>query len=392
MMVTGKRVQTGRRSARVTTVLAAGALGTLALAACSSGAKNGTGATGNTKTASESPAQAVTAALHELGNQSSLSVTLSLPITAAQAQQLGGKRGSSSLTPSELQALTSGSIFFDVATGGGEPLNSKQAQTDGKNSIDLGLTVKGNTPVEIKYVDQNLYARLQVSQLLTDIGENPSAGHGFTSVLALAGQYIPGLSALGQGNWVEVSHQSLVALEPALKHLMQPAQSSGSNTSASTLNPQQTRSAVLKLVGDLESALKTNTTFTNGSNVSGRTEYTATVDVSAVANAAIPILERDLQAIPQIGSSISGKLGQAQSKIKPGMTASADLYVRSGKLSEVDVDVAQFATKDKPSFQVPLRLAFGNPGSISAPTGATQLDTSKLPLVLGGLLGGSSST
>jgi hypothetical protein len=387
MSKTGAKV----RATRVTSVLAVAAIGTMALAACSSGSKSGAGATGSSNTSTQTAAQAVSAALHNLGRQSSLSVTISLPITQAQANQLNQMNTSGSkLTPAEMHALTTGSIFLDVATGSGEPLNSQKAQTDSKNSIDFGLTVNGNTPVEIRYVNQNLYLHLRISQLLTDVGQKPGSAGQFTQALGMADQYVPGLAALGRGDWVELTHQSIVGLEPTLKQLGQKAQQSSGNTSASTASPQQTRNAVLKLVGDLTNDLKANTTFVDLGNSNGRTHYSGTVNVSAVANAAIPILQNDLKAIPAFGSSASNSLGHAQSSIKPGMRATADLYVSSNKLSEVDVNVAQFA-KNRPDFQVPLRFAFGSPGSISAPSGATQLQTSKLPAMLGALAGGSSS-
>src|SRR5581483_1141419 len=86
-------------------VLAAG----LALAACGSPSK-------------APPKQAVGQSLGSISDQSSISVRISLGLTPSQIQQLSKKDGSQGMTSAQANALSQGSIFFDVQTGHGEKL------------------------------------------------------------------------------------------------------------------------------------------------------------------------------------------------------------------------------------------------------------------------------
>jgi hypothetical protein len=165
------------------------------------------------------------------------------------------------------------------------------------------------------------------------------------------------------------------------------------DTTTTTVSPQ-TRSAVVQLVTDVESSLRSNTTFTNMGNSAGRTEYGATVDIGNFVKQVVPIIQHDAQAIPALGAQVGNKVGSAQSSIPAGETVTANVFVQNNKMNELDVDLAQFSKTNKPPFPVPLKVLFSQPSAIAAPAGATQLDLSKLPSLLGGLtsgLGASSS-
>lgn len=380
-----------RRGMRLVSVATAGAVAaTLSLAACSSSKSSGSpGGTGNTQTGSKSPQQAVYTAFGNVGKESGVRLTLSLPLSASQIQELGKSSSSPTMPPAEAQAISSGSIFLSVATGHGEALGSQQAAGDKDNSVDLGLTINGNTPLELRYVGQALYLHAQIAQLLSDVGQsNNASASKVGSMLQMADQYVPGLAALGQGKWVELSKQSLAALQPYLKQLEQQGQRPGGSSTATTVSQAQIRSTLTKLEADLKAAANGHVTYADLGHANGRTEYSATVDVSGFANSILPLLQRDLSGLPGVGSITSNDIAKAQRSIPPGQTAVADLYVSNNKLSEADLDVSQFMKKNKPSFAVPLRLAIDNPGQIAAPPGAVPLNLSKLPTLLQGLLGG----
>ncbi|HET6963280.1 MAG TPA: hypothetical protein VFH58_00820 [Acidimicrobiales bacterium] len=390
------RMPSRRLGMRLTSVATAGALAaTLGLAACSSSkgkASGGGGGTGNTQTGKESPQQAVTTAFGNVGKESGVRLTFSLPLSVDQIQQLNKSTSSTTMPPAAAEALSSGSIFFSVSTGHGEALNSQQAATDKDNSVDLGFTVKGNTPVEIRYVGQALYIHADIAQVLSDVGQaNNASAAKVGSTLQQADQFVPGLGALGQGKWVELSKQSIQSLQPYLKQLQQQAQQSTGSTSETTLSQAQIRSVLGKLEADLRTAINGNVTFASLGNSNGRTEYSATANVSGFANSILPLIQRDLSSLPGFGSMTSNDISKAQKSIPPGQTAVVNLYVSNNKLSEADLDVTQFMKTNKPSFPVPVRMAVDNPGQIAAPPGATQLDLSKLPTLLQGLMGGLGS-
>lgn len=363
---------------RVWLAMATGAVGaSMVLGACSSGSK-GSGS-GNGVTSSETPQQAVQTAVSKLASQSNVKMVLSLPITADQAKQLSAKSGDAPMSDQEATALTTGTVFLNVATGGGEPLNSAQAQTDPKNSLDLGLTIGNDTPLELIYVDQNLYARAQLQQLLTDVGQDPSKVSQFTDELNSLNSYVPGISELGKGNWVELTHAGLQSLSPLVKQL---ESSAGMPVDQGTL-----RADITKLGSEAVADLKANSTFTS----TGGGKYTVTVNVPGFVNAVKPQVQSTLGSIPSLGSRIASGLN-APTSIPAGQTAVVNLSVSDDKLSQAEVDLNQFAGKNKMDFAVPLRIVFSSPGAPTAPSGATALDVSKLPALLGSLLGGSSST
>jgi hypothetical protein len=368
----------GRRGpVRIVSVLALGAA--LVLSACGSSSK--------------APAQqAIGQSAGSIGDQSSLSVRVSLGLTAAQIQQLSQRNGGTGITTAQADALSSGSIFFNVKTGGGEPLSSTQAQTDTANSYDLGVQTGSDTPlIEVRYVEQNLYVQAQLDKLLADFGSSAQASS-IDHTLQQADQVVPGLAALAQGNWVEVSQASLQSLSGLLN---QYASSSGSGGAA--INPSQLGTEYGELASDVLAALQANSvTQPAGTTPDGRTHETATLNVHNFLTAVGPELKSDLASIPGVGSNISDQLNQAESKIPANQTVMADLYLQNNTLQEIDVDLNQFASaSDKAPFAVPVKAVFGTSPSISPPSNPTPLDLSKLPTLLGGLMGGqggSSST
>lgn len=359
-------------SKRMTSAVAAATLGgTLLLAACGSGGSKGAG--GNSVTSKQPPEAAVATALSDLGHQSSVGMALSLPITAAQAQQLA-RQGGSKLTSKEAQALTTGSIFISETTGNGEAVDSHQAVTDPGDGFDFGLRVGSDTPVEVMYVGQNLYVRARVSQLMSDVGRDPAKVAKFTAEVRSLDTYVPGLKALADGSWVEITHASLQSLAPALKQIEGQA----------GVSPGGLQAQMLQLRTQLLAAVKANSTFAALPDGSG---YSLTVNVANLIQAVKPEITSALGSVPGVGSQLSTELAKAARSVPARRTAVVDLHVTANKLSRADVDLNQFA-KHKMSFAVPLQVTFSSPGMPTPPSGATALDLSKLPALLGSLLGG----
>lgn len=306
-----------------------------------------------------------------LGKQSSISLQFSVGVTPSQAQQID-----KTITSQQAQAISTGSVFIDVQTGHGEALDSAQAKKDSATSFDVGLQIGSTTPVEFRYVGQNIYVKADISGLLTTLGLPTSDAAQFQSGLQSANTYVPGLSALGQGQWVEVSRASLQPFLGLVK---------GAGGSQST---QQTSSAANKLRSDLEAAFKSNTTFKADGTSGGRTHYQSITAIQPFVQQALTAFNNDISALPG-GSLIIGKvfsgLSKDVTKIPAGLTATFDFFVQDNKVQEVDLDTNQF--EHKYSFPVPIKLVLGSATNITAPSGATQLDLSKLPQLLGGLVG-----
>ena len=364
----------GRTKVHMVAALAVG--GALTLAGCSNGGRGGSPA-GNV-TSTMTPEQAVATAVKNVVAQSSVQIVFSLDLTTAQVEQFGRVGGHPAPTAAEAQAISTGKIFVTAATGHGEALTSAAAETDAQRSLDMGLTIGGDTPFEVRYVDQNLYVRAQIQKLFSDVGQSPTSASKFTSEVNSLNAFVPGLSSLAAGDWVEVDHASLDSLGAALK---QPA-----GTSAPSVSVSQ----AVKLAGQLVGVLETNSTFTSLGSSGGRDEYSMSLNVSGFATSALSILQTFSSSIPVVGSKVGSILSKVQGKIPSGLTAVTDLYVSDSRLSEADLDLNQF--DHKYPFAIPLKVVFSSPGAPSAPSGATNLDLSKLPALLGRIVSGLSGS
>lgn len=353
-----------RRGLRMAAVLAVGA--GLTLSACGGATK-------------QSAASAVGSAAAQLGRSSSLSVQVSLDVTPQQAQTLS-TQGGSTLTTAEATALSNGHLFFTVQTGHGEGVDSSQAVTDPNNAYDLGLEIGTSKPVEIQYNHQNLYVRADLAQLFQDVGQDPSKAASFQKELATLNNTVPGISDLGAGKWVEVTSSSLSAIGGLLK---QAAASGG----AAQPSASQVQATLAQLRTALASSLQSNSTYSSQGTSGGRSEYRDTVNLHGFLASFGQAVQTDLGSVPLVGPQISSGVSKLEGRVPAGRTGTAEVFVSGDKLSEVDVDLNQFATHPV-KFPVPLKVTFSSPPALLAPPTATPLDLSQLPALLQQLITG----
>jgi hypothetical protein len=350
---------------RRTEIVAAAIATAVALAGCSDTPRTG-GASAST---------VVEQAVTNLGRQSSIGMTFSVPITEAQARQIEAKSGGASLSPAGAKALTTGTVFVSETTGHGEAMDSSESRTDSADSYDVAMTIGSERPIEIRYVDQNLYARVDIAQLLGAVGQSSAPAASVEHELAQLDELVPGLSDLGQGKWVQVSHASLESLLSLLK------QATGGNSLPSGAQIKSLRSQLLTI-------LLTNTTFTTVGSSGGSTEYSATLQVHQLVTQIGPVVQRYISFLPGAGSTFSSGLSKLGGDIPAGQTAVVDLFVSGSHLQQAQLDLNQFAGKSKVGFPVPLRVSFTAPAPPAVPSGATPLDLSKLPAQLQQMMAG----
>jgi hypothetical protein len=315
--------------------------------------------------------------------QPGLNLQISLAVTPGQLLRINQiEHGDSSFTPRVASALSRTSLVVNVYPGHGESLQSKQFASDPNNQYQVALQVGGAKLVEVRYLNDLLYARADVTKLLSDFGAPPPTASKVHSELRQGDQFVHGLSALGEGDWVSAN---LNALAPMLK----PGASNSSNAPASEPN-------VSKLLSDLKSALTSNTSYANLGTHGGRTEYQLKVPARDFVRALKSTLPSDLAGIaggtgvPGVGSvasQASKALNQAQTEIPPGQTIAIQLWVKDNKAQEVDLDINQFVHKFP--FAVPLRFVLAGGTPVTAPSGVTSLDFPSVSGLLGGLMGGS---
>lgn len=352
-------------------VLGVATLG-LVISACGSSTK----AASSKSAPAGSAVAALDASIGALGSQSSVEARFSLDVTAAQAAELAGKAGGSTSTAAMSKALSTGSVFFAEQTGQGEPLDSKTAASDPGNSYDFGLSFPSGTPLEVRYVGQALYLHLQASALMADLGEPASSAASLKSELGTLNAEVPGLATLASGGWVEVSKSALSPLIADLKSL---------GASSSSTSPAKITSSLVNLRTSVLAAIKANSTVTSVGSAGGRQEYAVDVNAKALASSIDTALNGASGLVPSVGNKL-GSLSKSLASIPANLVVTIDAYTSAGKLAEADVNLDQFFTTHKPTFAVPLRMTITS-ASITAPSGATELNLSKLPSLVGGLLG-----
>lgn len=363
MPADGYRVKSGR-AGRGATVAAVVALATVALPAC-----------GSHTAAKLPPKAAVAAGFSKLRAQSGVSIRITLGVTAAQIRQLASAHGGGGIPSNAAQGITESALVFSFETGNGEPLNSPQARKDANDRIDFGVQVGSSMPVEIRYIGQALYVRIQLASLLAAFGGSPDSATKFGTEMQHLNQYVPGLSALGQGNWVSLSKASLQPLLGLLKMFAK----SGQGASAASAQA---------LVNSISSAFKNNATYTSVGTSNGRDQYAVTVALQTLVQQVATAIETYASSVPGLSGKIdSSKIAAIASKVPAQMTL--QLYTEGGKTQEVDVDVNQFLPPaDKAPFAIPVRFQLSEPNGISAPSGATPLDLSKIGQLITGIVSG----
>jgi hypothetical protein len=188
------------------------------------------------------------------------------------------------------------------------------------------------------------------------------------------------LSALGRGDWVSVPAAQLTALLQGLQSEI-PAGLGSSSSAAPGQQMQQTWT-------QLRNAFNDNAAYAKVGTHGGQTHYTATLALKPFVQDVEQSLPAALGSIPgasSVGKQIDSAVGQLGNR-----KLIADVWVSGNKVQEIDVNLNQF--DHKYGFAVPLRIQIGPGASVVPPSGATPLNLSRLGSMLGGMLGGGSST
>ncbi len=335
------------------------------------------GACGSAAPASAPPQQGVTRAFHSLGSRSGIDVRISLGVTGEELRQMATTGGSGRLSPTAARDIASTSIVVDLNSGNGKPLNSIQARTNRHETFGLAVQVGTSAPVQLRYVGQTFYVRADLPALLNDLGQSATAAGGFQSALQGADAYVPGLAALGQGNWVSVPAEALRTVLNGLQ-----TEIPGAAGAANSSNSGQ-------LWSQIEKAFTANTEFAQVGTQRGRTHYMVRLAVRPFVQDLETSLPASLGSLPG-ASSLGKQINSAIGKIPAHQKVVADVWVSGNKVQEIDIDLNQFDHKF--SFAVPLRIVIGPGAPVVVPSGATPLNLSKVGGLLGGMLSQHSAS
>jgi hypothetical protein len=354
-----------KRPARVVAMtIAVGTASVLALSACASKGAAGAGATGGT--GAQSPAAALTASVDNIYSGNSASFDLTFQPDAAAIAAMNAS------TPADQQATTSklfgnGGLDVKIQISADKPLKDLSA-TDVPNA-SVSVSLGGKDYLDVVSVGGAVYLKADVPDALTLAGLPSSIVTGELGKLPPAIQ-APAQAALA-GKWLSISAADLKSIE-ALAQTM-----GGGDNAAPAVTPSPGEAAALTQA--LLNGLTKDTTITD----KGSGELQISGQTKAVAQDVLQSVQPVLGSLPGVAKTDFGKI-QTQLAGLPSQNATFDVWIKGGVLSEVNVDVLQFA-KDKTAGHAPLDLKLTqNSGAINAPSGATAIDLQSIMAGLGG--------
>ncbi|MDQ1696688.1 MAG: hypothetical protein QOJ03_2041 [Frankiaceae bacterium] len=326
-----------RPFARLTSVAAVGAV---LLVGCGSGSGGSTPST---------PKGQLVAGVTALGDADVLTTTLKLDTTADALQALASSSGDT-LSSDTAAAIVGAQLVIETQSGKDKAFSVR--------AVDAGQTL-----FELRVVSSNLYLQGDLRAILK-LAHRESA---LADVQAQVSQMPDFVRAFVAGDWVSLDGTALAGLAGSL----------GAPTGSAS--PAQGP----KMIAELKRILSKDVTVRDAGK-EGRGEHLVlTGNTRALAQ---DIAQSFVTSVPG-GAAFSDKLKTSDVPSRP---ITVDAWVKDGALSQISVDLAQFADKaDVPAgTTLPITLTFEQSGDdISAPGGATPVDLTQL----GGLIGGLTS-
>jgi hypothetical protein len=335
-----------RRSTSLFALAAAAALS--CVSACGSGSSGGG--------TPADPKAELTSSVSNLSSTDVLTTTLKLEATGADLRSLASADGDK-LSAADADAIASAQLVVEAKTDDGSDLSDKSGH---KTNVSLRVVSGGHTYLELRVISGDLFINADVKGFLGLIHKQQT----YTEVKARASSLPAFVQAAVEGRWVTLNGAAAQGLAGQLGVTSQPSSSARSQ----------------KLIDDLKGILSTDVAVKRAGSdsrgdhlvLSGNTRKLAT-DFYTAANASVP------------GASTA--LARANPSEVPSRNVTVDAWVKDGALSEISLDVAQFARPGEAQGQhLRVALTFDRSGDdISKPSGATPVDLSQLSTLVGAL-------
>ncbi|HET7311489.1 MAG TPA: hypothetical protein VFJ17_09205 [Mycobacteriales bacterium] len=345
-----------RRSSSL--VLAASTAGVLALAGCGSGSG---------KSVPKDPKGELTASVSNLGDTDTLTSTIKLEIPAAELQQLAKANGDN-LTSADAAAISSAQLVLEAKTTNGKKFADLKPSDQKATAVAIRGISGGHTYLEMRVISGDLYLQGDVKGFLGLIHQDKS----YAEVKARAASLPDFVKALVDGRWVSLNGAAAQGL--ASQFGVQAGGTSG-NGAQST-----------KMLDDLKRLLNKDVTVTRVGSDSQGDHLRLSGNAKTLANDAY---QSFASVVPGGGAALS----QAKPQSVPSRVVTLDAWVKDGVLTQISLDLGQFASKGDPAAgkKLPVTLAFSQDGDdISKPSDVTPIDLTQLGSLMGALGGGTS--
>jgi hypothetical protein len=220
----------------------------------------------------------------------------------------------------------------------------------------------GTNWVSLRSVNKIIYLQVDLKDLLTAIGESSA----LSTVQGLQSnpQFPAFLKALIDGKWVSLPESAASGL-------------TGGASSGSSSSPQQTQA----IVNAMKQILTNDVTVTRAS--------TGSTDVLKLTANSKTVATDFINALTAAVPTAALALGSTDTSQIPSKDITLGATVTGGALSQLSIDLGQFApAKDQPA-TLPVDLNFAESGAaITAPSGAVAVNTTELTQLFGSLAGG----
>jgi hypothetical protein len=316
-----------------------------------------TGAAPTTAGSSSDATGTVTKAISKVSDSSGVQLVITLAGKASAFPTSG------TATPAQLQAILNSQLIIATHTSNGGTLASS-AKGGSSGDFQIALVNAGANLGTFEIIGgKTLYARVDINKTSTVYGLGKGSAEKAQQELQQASAEIPGLDALEAGSWVSIDLTPLLQLEK---------QSASTSNTIAGLNPASEQ----KLVSQFIQAFKQNSQITKVGSANGGTEYQAVVREKALVNA----LGQAAQSIPGLGSK-AGKLNGAN--IPATQTATVDMTIKNGSLTELSLPLNQFDTNHKLRGPLTLNMGISPSGAISVPADAKAINLAPILSELG---------
>jgi hypothetical protein len=336
----------------VSALLAATSLALVAgCGSSSSGGSGGTTTGGGTNDSSAAPKTELADAVKSLSAGSALTTTLFVGTTSANLINITGEGGDTPLTQTQADLITGARVVIETTAPAGKTLAQAAAAAPNANTaVSITGSTGGTTYFTFKVVNQELYAQLDLKDLLTVVGQG-SAYAGIAGQTAGLPQFAQDFLA---GKFVAIKFATIKSLTSFLQGALQ--------GSGQTAIPNQGQ--IQSLIAALKTAVAADLTVAR--TTTGTTdELTVTGNVHDIAS---DILAAVATAIPAAAS----QLGPDAASTVPDKDLTLDASVTGGALSKVSFDFGQFSPHHKDTLPIVATFAKSGP-AITAPTGSTEI-------------------
>ena len=336
---------------------AATAASALVLAGCGSG-------TGHD--VPKDPKGELSASVTNLGDSDTLTMTVKLEIPPAVLQQLASADGDR-LTSADAAAISSAQFVVEAKTTNGKHLADLKPSDQKATAVSIRGVSNGHTYLEMRVISGDLFVQGDVKGFLGLIHQQKTYGE----VQARAASLPNFVKALVNGKWISLSGAAAQGL------------ASQFGVQAGGQSSQQAQSR--KMLEDFKRILNKDVKVTRlGSDDKG--------DHLRLTGNAKTLVNDSYQSFSSVVPGGGAALSQAKPQNVPSRVVTVDAWVKDGVLSEIAIDLGQFASKGDAAAgkKLPIALAFSQDGDdISKPSDVTPIDLTQLGGLFGGL-GGSS--